>query len=80
MALSPSWKQFMVFFSVGLGSGSRCGDRGGKYDAALSDFGGALRHEPPKGLFKLYCFKFLFWFCCQKTQRAFNNFLSEPER
>jgi hypothetical protein len=33
--------------AVGLGSGRRRGDRGVKDGAALRDFGGALRHEPP---------------------------------
>jgi hypothetical protein len=32
---------------VGLGSGRRRGDRGVEDGAALRDFGGALRHEPP---------------------------------
>jgi hypothetical protein len=32
---------------VGLGSGHRRGDRGVEDGAALRDFGGALRHEPP---------------------------------
>ena len=32
---------------MGLGSGSRRGDRGVEDGTALRDFGGALRHEPP---------------------------------
>ena len=33
--------------AVGLGSGRRRGDRGVEDGAALREFGGALRHEPP---------------------------------
>jgi hypothetical protein len=32
---------------VGLGTGRLCGNRGVEDGAALRDFGGALRHEPP---------------------------------
>jgi hypothetical protein len=34
-------------FAVGLGSGRRRGNRGDKDGAALRDFSGALRHDPP---------------------------------
>jgi hypothetical protein len=39
--------------AVGLGSGRRRGDRGVEDGAALRDFGGALRHEPPN-VFRRY--------------------------
>jgi len=40
---SSSW----LGFAVGLGAGCRCGDRGVEDGAALCNFGGALRHQPP---------------------------------